>query len=415
MDIPFDLLHIVASYLVKPKMILLDWVDIDMLDWDELMNNPNAHNLIETAVLNNPDVINWNRLCLNPNAIHILETVLQHDPDKINWYNLSKNPNAIHLLEIALQEDPDKIDWKYLSANPNAIHILEKHPDKIDWKCLSTNPNAIHILEKHPDKIDLHMLSANSNLLHAIHLIEEHLENSFAKIDWNVISRHASRLKSHDIYDVLNNPDIKNLLQNQLMNSQINLLDDICFKGLSLNPNAFHILKKYPENICWNKLSLNPNHNAVNELIEKYAMEQHIHIKWDNMFCNPDINIVKDMIDVIVTELDTHIDDTFCIDNMGIQTTKQTIKKSIKINWYNLSSNPYAIHLIEKHLIPKYPKMIDWYNLSKNPKALHILKNNPDEINYKGLSENPSIFEIDTKQLNKDIQYKTNNIDNIHR
>ena len=389
MDIPFDLLHIVASYLVKPKMILLDWIDIDMLNWDELMNNPNAHNLIETAVLNNPDVINWTRLCLNPNAIHILETVLQHDPDKINWYYLSKNPNAIHLLEIALQDDPDKIDWTDLSANPNAIHILEKHPDKID----------------------LHMLSANPN---AIHLIEEHLENSFAKIDWNVISRHASRLKSHDIYDVLNNPAIKNLLQNQLMNSQINLLDDICFKRLSLNPNAFHILKKYPENICWNKLSLNPNYNAVNELIEKYAMEQHIHINWDNMFCNPDINIVKDMIDVIVTELDTHIDDTFCIDNMGIQTTKQTIKKSIKINWYNLSSNPYAIHLIEKHLIPKYPKMIDWYKLSKNPKALHILKNNPDEINYKGLSENPSIFEIDTEQLNIDILCKTNNIDNIH-
>ena len=117
MDIPFDLLHIVASYLVKPKMILLDWIDIDMLDWDELMNNPNAHNLIETAVLNNPDVINWNSLCLNPNAIHILETVLQHDPDKINWYYLSKNPNAIHLLEIALQDDPDKIDWTDLSTN----------------------------------------------------------------------------------------------------------------------------------------------------------------------------------------------------------------------------------------------------------------------------------------------------------
>jgi hypothetical protein len=119
------------------------------------------------------------------------------------------------------------------------------------------------------------------------------------------------------------------------------------------------------------------------------------------------------MIDVIVTELDTHIDDTFCIDNMGIQTTKQTIKKSIKINWYNLSSNPYAIHLIEKHLIPKYPKMIDWYKLSKNPKALHILKNNPDKIIYKGLSENPSIFEIDTEQLKKDILCKAHILDII--
>ena len=44
------------------------------------------------------------------------------DINKIDWNNLSLNPNAIYLLE----ENIDKINWRWLSLNPNAIHILEK-------------------------------------------------------------------------------------------------------------------------------------------------------------------------------------------------------------------------------------------------------------------------------------------------
>ena len=92
MDIPFDLLYIVASYYTKPRMKLLDWINID----------------------------------------------------KLELYYLSENPNAIHLLE----EYPDKMCWNNLSTNPNALHLLEKYPNKINWHYLSNNPNAIHILEK---------------------------------------------------------------------------------------------------------------------------------------------------------------------------------------------------------------------------------------------------------------------------
>ena len=41
--------------------------------------------------------------------------------DNLNWDNLSKNPNAIKLLK----ENLDKINWNYLSENPNAIDILK--------------------------------------------------------------------------------------------------------------------------------------------------------------------------------------------------------------------------------------------------------------------------------------------------
>ena len=70
MDIPFDLLNIVASFMVKPKMKLLDWIPIseDELEWYYLSSNPNALHLLEQ----NPDKINWNYLSRNPNAIHLL-------------------------------------------------------------------------------------------------------------------------------------------------------------------------------------------------------------------------------------------------------------------------------------------------------------------------------------------------------
>ena len=111
MNIPLDVLKIVASYLVKPKMKLLDWVLLDKIDWWELSKNPNA--------------------------IHLLE----QNMNKINWSCISSNPNAINLLE----QNMDKIDWDGLSYNPNAINLLEQNIDKIDWWHLSENPNIFEI------------------------------------------------------------------------------------------------------------------------------------------------------------------------------------------------------------------------------------------------------------------------------
>ena len=60
------------------------------------------------------------------------------DIDKIDWEWLSRNPEAIHMLEA----NPAKIDWTNLSRNPNAIAIqwLEATPDNINWTSLSLNP-----------------------------------------------------------------------------------------------------------------------------------------------------------------------------------------------------------------------------------------------------------------------------------
>ena len=89
MNIPLDVIKLIASYIVKPKMKLLDWIPLN----------------------------------------------------KLNWNILANNLNAIHLLE----KNIDKIDWKFLSYNPNAIHLLEQNMDNIDWTSLLQNPNIFEI------------------------------------------------------------------------------------------------------------------------------------------------------------------------------------------------------------------------------------------------------------------------------
>jgi hypothetical protein len=47
MDIPFDVLIIVASFHSKPRMKLLVWIPKDKLHWKWLSRNPNAIQILE--------------------------------------------------------------------------------------------------------------------------------------------------------------------------------------------------------------------------------------------------------------------------------------------------------------------------------------------------------------------------------
>jgi len=80
-----------------------------------------------------------------------------------------------------------------------------------------------------------------------------------------------------------------------------------------------------------------------------------------------------------------------------------------KINWIYLSSNPNAIHLLEKNI----DKKTTWSCLSTNPNAIHLLEKNIDKIDWKWLSSNPSIFEIDKKQLKINADDQARIIDKI--
>ena len=124
---------------------LVDWINIDKLNWEQLSSNPNAIYLLE--------IRNEFENCLSIKAYNNLR-------DKICWDNLSLNPNAIELLT----NNQHKIDWERLSSNPNAIELLTNNQDKIDWESLSANPNAIHLLKNNVDEIDWYYLSVNPSI-----------------------------------------------------------------------------------------------------------------------------------------------------------------------------------------------------------------------------------------------------------
>ena len=56
------------------------------------------------------------------------------DINKLNWDYLSKNSNAIKLLK----ENKNKINWNYLSSNPNATELLQSSHNTIDWNGYTT-------------------------------------------------------------------------------------------------------------------------------------------------------------------------------------------------------------------------------------------------------------------------------------
>ena len=272
------------------KYKLLDWIDINKLDWDDCMrNNPilfypilikhlkknlkqdeKVKQYIKMATENywnnlssfkndiamnilqdNLSKINWDILSENPNAIKILNDNI----DKINWYSLSKNPNAITILK----EYPEKIKWLQLSENPNAIPILKINQIKINWRKLSSNPNAIELLKKNKDKIDWNELSKN---IGAFDIIKSNIK----KINWINISSNS-------------NINIIQLLNNHK--------DKIDWDIFSANPNAIEILNDNNDKINWYAFSRNPN--AI-ELLHKNLDK----VKYKQLSNNPEI-FIKDI------------------------------------------------------------------------------------------------------------------------
>ena len=68
-------------------------------------------------------------------------------------------------------------------------------------------------------------------------------------------------------------------------------------------------------------------------------------------------------------------------------------KNPSKIDWFCLSRNPNANHILEKN-----PEKIDQSGLSENPNAMYMLEKNQEKINYCDWSKNPSIFKKTTSQ-----------------
>ena len=227
----------------------------------------------------------------------------------------------------------DKVIWYYLSENPNAVHILEKYPDKIDWYFISGNPNAIHIIEKNIDKINWGPLSKNSN---AIHILKENIE----KINWSGLCSN----KNEGIIPIFeNNLDkLSNCYEGEYSGG--NNCQFFC-----VNPSPFIVsfLEKHPEKIYW--YTFYRNENSI-PLFEKKIKE--------------------------------------------VENDSKNNYFSLRCILSDLSSNPKAIHILEK-----YPDKINWSRLSSNPNAIHILEKNPDKIDLRTLVSNPKAITLIEQRL----------------
>ena len=76
----------------RPIYKLLDWVDVEKLDFQTLSKN---HNAI-TLLLQNIDRIEMHAFSLNTHPIAV--NMLSFAFHRIHWTNLSENPSAAHIL-----------------------------------------------------------------------------------------------------------------------------------------------------------------------------------------------------------------------------------------------------------------------------------------------------------------------------
>lgn len=243
------------SMLDGKHKVLLDWIDIDKLDWSNLSKNKNAIDLLKCHI----DKINWTELSENCNAISLIKSNL----DKICWKRLSENCNAISLI----QDNLDKISWSKLSRNPSAIHLLKCNLDRIDWSELSQNEMAISLLE---NRLKYEKLLSDVEYLHLPYN---------KKLNWFSLANNKAATKI--LKNNLDESEFSSLMFNQyivyiLENEIVYSYDDVMFYYLSVNLNDYYLnnqnwqlLSKNSNNItllrdnidklCWTSLSENIN------------------------------------------------------------------------------------------------------------------------------------------------------------
>ena len=110
-------------------------------------------------------------------------------------------------------------------------------------------------------------------------------------------------------------------------------------------------------------------------------------IDWDDLSSNPNaVHILEKNLDKV---------DWDCLS--GNPNAIHILEKNIdKVDWDCLSGNPNAVHILEKNI-----DKVDWGDLSWNPNAVHILEKNIDKVDWEWLSGNPNAIHILEKNLDK--------------
>ena len=263
----------------------------------------------------------------------------------LTWLIDNQHPGTAKIIEENL-ESFSMEDLHYMLQYPHLMDIITKRLYILNSQYLSKNSDAIHILIQNPDLIDWYMLSTNSSSK-ALEIIEQNIINDMNKKK-GIETKKQLSIQCDQIYSdccafwrllaTNTNPKAVELIEEYYkLNLHFNL-DSVTiglWRYLSKNEHAAHLLEKYPQYIDWETIL--ENQKAVH-IIEK--------------------NLDK-----------IYVDD-----------------------WPILSGNPAAIHIFED---PEYLKKVyDWSYISKNEKAMSILQDNLDKVEWGAFSSNPSAINV---------------------
>ena len=324
---------------------LRDWVEEDKLDLEGLKANPRALNyIINKYGVNSLRTKEVHRglFYMNPNSMLILEKEEDLWHRQTYWLHLSMNPVAYDLLM-------KRIDLESTTAR------RLNYTQRIHWLCIPINPCMLPMLEsrKYKFNYDENRIGYNPNPL-CMNLVKK------LKFNTNLLYYVCA----NDSYDTTD-----------YIKKHLDKMTRHCWDALSENKYAIKILEENMDKINWEKISLNPN--------ACHIIEQNINkIKWDNLSRNPGaIDILEKNIDKI------------CWHTI-LENTNPKIEKIIEENIDNVMDTNNTHMNQEGH--EKY--MWAWV-FSQHPNLMNMLERNQNKIDYKCLSMNESIFEIDYEEL----------------
>ena len=380
-ELPDALLEdIIGIYEKILKYELRDWIPIDKLDWDIIVYNPNAIDLLDA----NPDKIDWEKLPSNPNQEGVAALIRKYVFDNpkykkfandIDWMQLSSNPYAIDLLEASIKAG-GRVDWYLLSGNREAIHILSKpqYRKYIDWAVLSSNPSAIDLLA---DKWE------EEKQIKATNITQYHrMRDEGNIVAWNILSGNPNAI------DLLRKKIREERKMTPTDYDELEDSEKIAWSNLSANPEAIALLEKNPDKIDWIHLSSNSSPKAVKLLKERVEYENGLttnaynlltnKIRW--LFLSANSNAIK----ILEANQGKIVWGALSNNPKAIRLLEAN---QDKIVWNTLSGNPEAIKLLEAN-----KEKIDWATLSRNANAMSLLEEHKDKIVWDELLNNPSIF-----------------------
>jgi hypothetical protein len=210
---------------------------------------------------------------------------------------------------------------------------------------LSVNPNAVDFLTEHPHLVSINILSnPNPEALPLIRMKLAQLSN-----DQNVMEMMSAN-PNPGVISLLEDPEYAHMRQ---------------WCSLSANPAAINLLEDHHELINYNFLCINPKARSLIQDLDHLTEKQLCFLasnrsKWAMEMIEPYLG------DVVNPE-----------------------KKYMV--WHNLSSNPFAVPLMEK-----YPECVNIGSACRNPKAIHIVKSRLDDpsISLDVLSYNEAAIDL---------------------